>query len=552
MFHLCVIAGIALALATPSAAWGESGAGLAKCAACHSRIASLPETLRTEKGLEAQLPWMNAELLDSMIEKARKAQGMTETEAEGLRAQNLQARRAASGTGAAGGFELPAKVRACYFTPPENLRRIDLLPRRFSANSVLSARLAKAIERGALIAYDRSTVPRTWQSERIAGRGTQSLMNEGIQIRRPEERKYRYPMAGASDEFPWKRAAATDLAPEVASHHYIIPADDGAIALPTTRSKASHPDYFSGSVGVTGPNFGWEFKPGTQFVEALSVTDPKSEKRVVVEIRTRMKTASGQWVADVLRPFASPKELVQATEVICLAKDAPAACSDASVKRFVAEVAKPRTTPLALDKVMTKEALKSGEFSPLDLNSVAHNALLPSVSVQKLSSLPPEIVSRLLQRPFQSVMARPWHRADGKDGTSWGAISDDSFHVFPKGTLTSHFKITHASCQRCHDTAGKHVKLYDPDRSRMNAMEPTNDEGGTRTWYNFVEGDDKIFSWHPFDPSAAKNRGDAFHPSSLARCLGEQTGLIDLKQPRSAARDLGRSIRPRQVASGAH
>ncbi len=507
---------------------GAVASALQKCAACHAGVASMPANLKDAAGINTHLPFMNDHVLKAMMEKAK----VTPEEKAALEGV-VQNARAEASKGTVDGFKVVPKIAPCYLSPAENKKSVDLLPTNLTPSSALAIRLKHSIEVGAIMAYNHSTTPRTWQSESI-GRGDSRgvhLLNEKFIVRPANDRDFDYPMNGGSGEFPWKRAAATDLAPGVVSHHYVIPAEAGPLAESLSRSKQTHPNYFGGSVGVEGPNLGWEHNKGNQFVEALSMEEPGTGRRIVFEIRTRMKNSAGVWVSDVLRPFATPQDLHEETKKLCASGEAPAECKDPSVATFLAAVLPPQTKNVALASMLNKDTAKTGRFAPLDMNLTAEKALLAEAEVQMLPTLPPKVVTALLTKTgFKSTMGTPWIKPASGKGTSWGAMSDSPYHPFPKGTMFSHFKQSQSSCNHCHDTAGKHVKLFDPKRERMDAVESKAREGGTRTWYNFVEGDDQTFSWNPFTPEAAKDAKGVFDAASHFKCLGSGSSVLKPKK----------------------
>jgi hypothetical protein len=84
-----------------------------------------------------------------------------------------------------------------------------------------------------------------------------------------------------------------------------------------------------------------------------------------------------------------------------------------------------------------------------------------------------------------------------------------AWHIIPRNYDAGFIAVDQASCARCHASVNRHVDEFDYGRD----------------WYGRVRGSDRIFSFHPFDPSCVSSNG---FPSG-AQMRGEllRAGLLE-------------------------
>ena len=127
--------------------------------------------------------------------------------------------------------------------------------------------------------------------------------------------------------------------------------------------------------------------------------------------------------------------------------------------------------------------------------------------------------------PFKSVFGKPWNEAQGGAAEGWAPTSNSSFNIVPKNYFGGLIPMNQVSCMECHESAGRHVDNFDPqlDRAAGIVSDPS-DAPRSRTWYNFIPGNDGILSFHPFDARKVA-QGASATSQSFVDCL-KRSGLM--------------------------
>jgi len=232
----------------------------------------------------------------------------------------------------------------------------------------------------------------------------------------------------ANNEFPWRRPVG-------------VPVDSNVVALRFVQVPDGKQIVWWRSVYADGTfaRYRWQFPEGTRFGELLLVTDSQGFDHAA-ELRTRTKTAKGQWNVQVYRPYPREEDF-----------------ADALASRGF-----PYTPATPVIRTIDSGHGRDG-FRARGLD-------VP------LPQLPESLVNELLDADFEPVKGTTW-RGDT------AAPTTVSYNIVPTGYFAALVGVDRASCMRCHDSAGQVVNLDGEERWR-------------------VRGDGGIFSFHPFDPAS--------------------------------------------------
>jgi hypothetical protein len=304
-----------------------------------------------------------------------------------------------------------------------------------------------------LIFYTHNEMPLAHQDWSSGLRGIHDP-RYNISASQPQE-----PYGNPNIEFPWSRTAG-------------VPTDSRAKDLKFVRiPPGTHITWKQERLpyDTYGASYTWVYPEGTAFGEILTVPHPRGHD-YTFEVRTRTKH-SGEWLPNVYRPFADVEEF------------------DAAVSALVPDWKHPQPTPEDVER-------KRNHHPVVLFNREAVKDVLPT--------LEPEIVEKLLSRPFKSVLGKVWAtvQSDGKTVEGFAPTATTDFHIVPRGYEGHYLEVSKTSCMACHETALKHADEFQSGRD----------------WYGRVRGSDAIFSFHIFDPSCISGNGSAL-PVSLNQRL---------------------------------
>lgn len=495
---------------------------MGKCIDCHKRQGSqLSELLKDPTSLAHQFPAMDPQKLKDMISKTV---GLTPDEITAIHQHVADARASKEALQRQLASQVPSSARpGCFVDESQRQALLATLP-PVVANSPSATFLQASQQVGNIQFFDRTNVPLTWQSARVAG-GSQgeaeALLTSPRFATNPDMMSLMGYHSDGAREFPWQSTAGIDISPSSGATKFVIPPARGPLMRLFNKTKQSHPTHFGTSANVNGPQLAWQYTEGTTFGETLRVRDPGSGQMIPFEIRLRTKMPNGSWSMDVLRPFANSQELAEGIRKLCASGSPPVSCS--RVESFLGPLQNPPTRTATISQFVNANTMGTRR-DPLSLSRTAIEATQKTANLQTLPDLPADLVRELLMKtPFKSVFNQPW--SPGKAGTepAWAATSNSNFNIFPRNYFAAFIPMNQNGCMKCHDSAGRHVDNFDPGPGQMNASAP-NDVPRARTWYNFIPGDDGILSFHPFSAQAIATHGAA-GPGSLDPCW-QQKGLL--------------------------
>ncbi len=251
--------------------------------------------------------------------------------------------------------------------------------------------------------------------------------------------------------FPFRTAAGTDNVTNVRVVNFWSPPLKSGRALPvkywrpTSRSR-----------------WYWTFPVGTLFGEVLFEKGPDGNL-YAFEVRIRRRYLDG-WEVNVFRPFARAEDFAQA-----IINEQPDWSMAMDLRALVNHLRTPST------------------LVPKRMESKAYGKIFPAID-GALDPLPPvnnpQLIADLLAKTvFVSTEGKIW-KENGKLQT-YAPGSQADFHIVPKNYEMGLIQVNEVSCNRCHSETGRRLGDLEFDIQL----------------YGEVWGEDRIFTWHLFQPN---------------------------------------------------
>ena len=251
-------------------------------------------------------------------------------------------------------------------------------------------------------------------------------------------------------KYPFRTVAGTDNVTNVKTLNFWTPPQKNGVTLPVKYWQ----------VGSRG-RWHWVFPVGTVFGEVLYEQGP-DQKWIAFEVRVRRRYLDG-WAVDLFRPFATSAGLAQAIRT--------------------------RRPDWERSTNLTRVMSHLGDRSTLSahrLTSEAYGKVFPPIT-GALDVLPEiqdtALVTELLtQTTFVSCEGAIWK----ENGTleTYAPASSSLFNIVPKGYEMGMIPVNEVSCNRCHMETGHPLADFEFDIILYGEM-----------W-----GEDRIFTWHLFEP----------------------------------------------------
>lgn len=227
--------------------------------------------------------------------------------------------------------------------------------------------------------------------------------------------------------------------------------------------------------GDASSGYAWTYPNGTLFAEVLTMRGP-SGLYYTFELRTRTKSGS-EWIPNVHRPFPTAESLARRIKEL-----RPAWSTQPQLAKVVEHLERPES-PLRLARLTDTTHARREFDQTVGIDD------LPAIGDDKL-------VAELLQTtPFRSAQGELWRVGKGRLAT-YAPSTQAAWHVVPRNYDAAFISVDQKSCARCHASVNRHVDDFDSGRD----------------WYGRVRGSDRIFSFHPFDPSCISGNG---YPSGV-------------------------------------
>lgn len=249
---------------------------------------------------------------------------------------------------------------------------------------------------------------------------------------------------------PFRTAAGTDKVTNVKVFNFWAPPKQAGRPLPVKWWKKS-----------SRGRWHWVFPVGTVFGEVLYQRAPDG-RWLVFELRTRTRYLDG-WAVDMFRPYRTAAELASA-----IVAKRPGWESDTNLARVV------------------RHLQDGSNLQPASMTSEAYHKVFPEI--RGALDLVPEIADKallaeLLTGPaFQSVEGAVWKEHGSLE--TYAPSSTADFGIVPKGYDMGLIPVNEVSCNRCHEHTGHPLADFEFDIILYGEM-----------W-----GEDRIFTWHLFEP----------------------------------------------------
>ncbi|MEQ8275568.1 MAG: hypothetical protein RMA76_33500 [Deltaproteobacteria bacterium] len=328
---------------------------------------------------------------------------------------------------------------------------------RAALPTVAHRRLQEILEAPSTIWFDKETMIPSYQDS--VGDGSYTPIgaranSRGRGVIVPAGRRL-FSDDGEHWSFPFGHTAGTDRTPnKVVINFMSLPADERGF-LPVVYETFDD-NRALGGLGLH--KWTWLFPVGTMMGEVIFLEE--SDELYPVEVRTRQRYLTG-WATNAYRPFPAATQLADAIK-----REAPSWASDAQLSALVAHLERPDT--------LAAKTLRSPDFNDIFVTSGFEDVLPPVGDAELVKHL-------LTTTTFKSAYGLPW-KIDGTNAAFY-ATTNETFSVVPADSDIALLEVRESSCVRCHQEAGRPIDDFEPEA----------------ILYGDIWGEDRIFSFHPWD-----------------------------------------------------
>ncbi len=348
------------------------------------------------------------------------------------------------------------------------------------------ARLAKILHSPSTLFWDKATIPQAYQD--TVGDGTSlpfgaRLNSTGKSLIVPEGQKL-FSADGKTWSFPFGHTAGSDASTNTfIVNFFSLPAEGGALLPIAYRIETASVS------GLPIKRWNWSFPTGTIVGEVIMIRDGSA--LLTTEIRTRERFADS-WATDAFRPFPT------ATTLAAAIKQKNAAWQDAPKLRTLVSALEDTTT-------LTAKHLGSPSFADLVTLDGAVDAPLPAAGDDAL------VRELLTTTTFVGSYGTAWKTAGAQK--AFGPTGPASgLSVVPTQADLGLLEVRETTCQKCHNQGGYFI----------------GDLVDQAILYGDIWGVDRIFSFHPFEPSRIDASGNENR--------SVRAGLTGIVQPYDASK----------------
>lgn len=315
--------------------------------------------------------------------------------------------------------------------------------------------------------YDKDSMKACYQDS--VGNGSYTPIgarfnNEGKDLIVPEG-KAMFSDDGETWSFPFGHTAGMDDAENAVIVNFLsLPIGADGKPVPVVYSTVDNNVALSG-MGLH--RWTWVYPKGTTFGELIFVKD-SAGSLFPSELRTRTRFIDG-WATNSYRPFPTAASLAAAIKAA-----RPNWSTTPNLKTFVDH--------LENNETLTPKSMRSPGFN---------NVVSLQGAIDTLPDLGDEALIKdlLTKTTFVSVYGEAWKV--GTKGKTFAASSAGGLSIAPRGNTIGLIEVTDDSCNRCHDNAGRLLSDY------VDAV----------SLYGDLWGEDRIFSFHPYDTSRVGGAG---------------------------------------------
>ncbi|MEX0711594.1 MAG: hypothetical protein WD278_04555 [Pirellulales bacterium] len=327
---------------------------------------------------------------------------------------------------------------------------------------VESRQLQAILHDTSLILYTDEEMPPAYQH--WEGR-LQSVHSANFNISAEETEKAKGHGRGGNGnvEFPWSDPGGTHRSSNLFTFRFLkLPVKDGKRQSVAWFRQQLQADESEG--------YAWIYPVGTVFGEVLTMRGPEGWY-YTFELRTRTRVYEG-WEPDVFRPFPTAESLARRIKEL-----RPDWSHAPDLVRLVEHLEHPEPE--------LHRARLADLMHPLpDFDQWMGMDVLPPID-------DPKLVKELLHKTeFRSALGQYWRIGKEQLETHAPTTLAD-WHIVPANYDAGFIAVDQQSCNRCHSSVNTGVRRFD----------------AVRDWYGRIRGSDRIFSFHPFDPSCISDSG---------------------------------------------
>jgi hypothetical protein len=354
----------------------------------------------------------------------------------------------------------PPVLSAAAPAAPQILDAATLAKYKAALPKVAYGRLADLLLSPSTLYWDKATMIPSYQDSVGDGAGTPIGARANAQGRAvivPEGKRL-FSDDGTTWAFPFAHTAGTDRSTNVFVVNFMtLPAKDGKL-LPVVYDRIDDPN---GKGGLGLHRWTWMFPKGTVLGEILFIKDAAGAL-LPSEIRTRTRWIDG-WAVNVFRPFPTAASLSARIKAL-----RPGYATSPALAAVIAHLADP------------------GTLEPVTLTSPAFgNLFTASGAIDTLPDLGDDALVRELLRttPFVSAYQETWQTKGAQ--RTYAASTKAKLSIVPDGYEAGLLPVNETSCASCHRDAGRAIDDFEPQA----------------ILYGDIWGQDRIFSFHPWDQS---------------------------------------------------
>ncbi|MBS2019011.1 MAG: hypothetical protein JST00_39455 [Deltaproteobacteria bacterium] len=327
-------------------------------------------------------------------------------------------------------------------------------------------RLTKILASPSTLFWDKAAIPPAYQDTVGDGAGVPlgaRFNDAGKNLIVPEGKKL-FSADGKTWAFPFGHTAGTDESPNVTIVNFMsLPEEAGALLPVVYRVETSNVQ----SLPVRRWN--WTFPKGAVLGEIIMIADGASLVTAEIRVRERFETS---WSTNIFRPFPTASVLASAIKA-----KRPSWPTEPTTKALV--------DSLGDTSKLQPKTVGSPAFSNMVTLEGSVDAELPGFGDDAL------VRDLLGSTTFVSAYGTPWKKT--ATTRTWGPTGPASgLSVVPTRFDSGLLEVRERTCTKCHDQGGTFI----------------GDLVDQAILYGDVWGVDRIFSFHPFEPSRIDASGN--------------------------------------------
>jgi len=356
--------------------------------------------------------------------------------------------------------------------PPSSTAATQILPAATLASykaalpKVAHERLGQIMESPSTLYWDKTAMPGAYQ-DTVGDGGSlpfgARLNSTGKSLIVPQGKKL-FSDDGKAWAFPFGHTAGTDDSASVRIVNFMSLPTEGGKTLPIAYRIDS-----GNQAGFPSTRWNWSFPKGTVIGEIIMLETAQGLLTTEIRVRERYED---KWATNAFRPFPTAKTLSAAIKRL-----RPAWQGTPALKSAV--------DALENDNTLTAKRVASPAFNNMVTLEGASDAPLPDLADDALNT------ELLKSTTFVSAYGTPWKtsgalKAFGPTGHATRAT------IVPNRFDSGALEVRESTCEKCHNQGGYFI----------------GDLVDEAVLYGDIWGVDRIFSFHPFEPSRIDASGN--------------------------------------------